>query len=162
MIKNIFQYILLFSFSLILLNCTLAGDGVDGAEDSGFNLKIKNFSSIEYNNCIFYMGYKDSNDKFITSDSLIYNNIVIYKKGDGNNFNSEKGFSLTYLFNQNKQGLNKYGMWEPSRELETQYYKNSKIFFKVSLQGRNSISSPIKHLNGGVTLNILENGDLSW
>ncbi len=150
-------------FSLIVLLVISACDivTVDEAEDSGFEIRISNYSNTEYNNCTFYMGYKDKKDNFIKSDSLVFKDIIIYKKGDGNHV-SENGFSVTYPFSQSKKGLNKFGIWSMTPEVESAFYENGEIFFKVDLEGKISISSPKKHRNGGIVLQIFENGELIW
>ena len=98
-IKKITTILKFYSLSLVVIllisACNLVT--VDEAEDSGFDFRINNYSDKEYNNCIIYMGYKDKDNNFVASDSLVYKDIVIYKKDQGENI-SENGFSITYLF----------------------------------------------------------------
>lgn len=169
MIKKINKKAYIFILIAICLGCftscdisDLSGDGIDAAEDSGFDLQILNFSSKEYNNCIFYMGYKDKNEKFVVTSTLEYNDIVVYKKGDGDDYDKENGFSATHPFRYSKNGLNKYNYWEPERSVIKDFSIDGKVYFKVNLEGKIEISSPTRVFNGTIFLHILENGDLSW
>ena len=161
-IKKVTTILNFYSLSLVVILLISACDlvTVDEAEDSGFDLSVKNFSDKEYNNLTLYMGYKDVNNNLIALDSLMLNDITIYKKGDGDNFNSEQGFSLTYPFHQNNSGLNKFNLWEPNDKLKQKFYEDEEFSLKANLEGKVSFSIPRIRLNGGFDLTILENGDL--
>lgn len=153
-------YLLLISL-ILLISCDIKELSSFGSEDSGFSFGIRNYSIKEYNNCILYMGYLDSNYNFEAIDSLSYDSIVIYKKGDGD-YNETQGYSSTDPFRNNKNGLNKYGYWEPDQAIISRESVDGRVYFKINLEGKTSVSSARAAFNGHVLLKILENGDLSW
>lgn len=150
-----------FIFFISLMSCDLKESLTIGSEDSGFSFGIRNYSAVEYNNCVLYMGYLNSTYNFEAIDSLSYNNIVIYKKGDGD-YIKDEGYSSTDPFRNNKNGLNKYGYWPPNEELISKKSVDGRVYFKINLEGKTSVSSARAAFNGHVILKILENGDLSW
>ena len=93
---------------------------------------------------------------------MVYNDIIIYKKGEGSNYNEENGYSISYPFSQNSKGLNKYGVWEPNEATKKLYFDNTGISAKIEFDGNNLISNSNHGLNGSLSFRILENGDLSW
>lgn len=108
------------------------------------------------------MGYKNMNKEFVATDSLVYKNITIFKKGDGDNYDPENGYSLTFPFHYSKDGLSKYGYRIPNREAINTLSVDKKLYFKANLEGKISISSPTTFFNGEQTLQVLENGELVW
>ncbi|TXD50760.1 MULTISPECIES: hypothetical protein [unclassified Polaribacter] len=162
--KPIFFLILKLFVFLGLINCDL-NDNISlpgGSEDSGFRLYIYNYSQIQYNESSFYLGFIDNNSNFVATDSLIYKNLVIYKKGDGPNYNAESGYSYTYPFNQNKNGLNKYEVWEPNEKTKSLYFNDMGLRTKIKFNEKTIISDFDYGLNGRIIFRILENGEISW
>ncbi|TXD50761.1 MULTISPECIES: hypothetical protein [unclassified Polaribacter] len=156
--------VIIFSllFFFIFSSCDIRELLAIGSEDSGFHIGIRNYSIKEYNSCTFYMGYLNSTSNFIATDSLVYNNIVIHKKGDGNYYNAGEGYSSTDPFRNDKKGLNKYGYWEVDEVTILRESIDRRVYFKVNLEDKISVSSARAAFNGHVMLKILDNGDLSW
>lgn len=163
--KKVYVFVLSFIYLGCFTSCNLsglAGEGIDAAEDSGYQLYILNYSDKQYNACAFYLGYTNIHNNFVKTDSLVYSNIVIYKKGTGPNYNENSGYSITYPSSQNNKGLNKYGVWEPNEETKKLYFDNIGVSLKIELEGVNLISNSNHGLNGSLSFRILENSDISW
>ncbi|TXD50762.1 MULTISPECIES: hypothetical protein [unclassified Polaribacter] len=162
--KKSFYLAFTFSFFLFFCGCDLDEIGISesNSEDSGFQLWVNNYSENQYNECGFYFGYTDIDNNFIKTDSMVYKDIVIYKKGDGPHYNIENGFSKTYPSSQNSKGLNKYGVWEPNEKTKKLYFNSIGISLKIEINGNELISNSNHGLNGSLSFRILENGEISW
>lgn len=154
---------LFISFFLLLSSCDLFTSISESGEDSGFEVYVINRSEIEYKGISFYMGTLDKNNKFVAIDSLHYPELVIHRKGEGNNVDEVTGYSKTYPFQFDNTGLDENDVWTPDIERIKEVSSNNKVNFKVKLDNRTSIStSSVSLFNGTAVLVIMENNSLVW
>jgi len=159
-IRLIYKSILLVVFSFFL-NCT-GNFLIDVDIDSGFQLSINNFTDKEYIGCKFYMGAFDADNNFVAVDSLIYPDLVIFKKNEGNDINTERGFSTTYPFKKSQKGLNKYGFWAPKQTLIKEISGNTDIVLKFELEnGMFDFTQPLPFRNGSISPSIFDT-EIIW
>jgi len=158
-IRLIYKSIIILIFFSFFFNCT--GNFFDTDIDSGFQIFIRNYSDKNYKGCKFYMGAIDANNTFITVDSLVYPDLVIFKKTEGDCIDAENGFSTTKPFLENSNGLNKFGYWEPKHQTIKELSADNKIHFKAEVEGK-IVFNIAGGANGQLFLRILEDGSLSW
>jgi len=158
--KYIHKSIVLILVMTIFTNCDVL-DSID-AHDSGFQLSIDNYTDKEYIGCKFYMGAFDVNNTFIAVDSLIYPDLVIFKKNEGNDINTERGFSTTFPFRESKKGINKFGFWEPKFAEILEISGNRGIVFKFELKnGMFDFTNPLNFANGSISPSIFDT-EIKW
>lgn len=162
--KKILKIQIILYIHLLFYSCIdISIPSIDDDVDSGFSITIRNYTEKEYIGCKFYMGTYDENNNYIAVDSLVYPDLVIYRKTEGIDVNEENGFSTTYPFRESRKGLNEYGYWSPKKIEIKEISGNTEIVFKFELSnGVFGFTSPLDISNGSLSLIIREGGIISW
>jgi len=164
-IKNNAKQVLRLTFLIFILGSLTSCEELNNffASDSGYDLSIRNFTDKEFKGCKFYMGAFDENKNFIATDSLMYPDLIIYKKTEGVDINVEQGYSRTYPFRESKEGLNEYGYWEPNIAKIREITGGINVTFKFELSdgSYDFTDIPYTSANGSISTTINEQG-ISW
>lgn len=156
------KYIVLFFIIFIIFSCqSLIGD-IDEAEDSGFTLNVINFSEASYTGFTFYNGVIDANSNFIAIDSLVYNNLKIPNKDEGDNIRQDgKKYSIIRPFDLANPKLTKFNTWAPpSFESVNQISLGAKVSIKFLIHENGKSVTKTPNGIGNIFFDILEDGTL--
>jgi len=125
-------------------------------------LNIRNFSETTYTGFTFYNGVIDANSNFIAIDSLVYNNLKISNKYEGDNIRQDgKKYSIIRPFDLANPKLTKFNTWAPpSFERINEISAGAKVSIKFLIHenGKSVIKTP--NGIGNIYFDILENGNL--
>lgn len=143
-------------------SCVPPIGNIDEFEDSGFRIKILNYSDKSYTGCIIYVGALDKTNKFIALDSLDYLNLYIKSRNEETKIDRFDGkkYSVTNPFEEFSNGLTKFNTWAPpARGKIENISPNGEISFKLSLvNGPTGIFETFKFSIGDINAVISENG----
>lgn len=112
---------------LLISSCT----GVDSGEENehGFEFTILNYSEKEYDGFVLYLG-NIQNGIFVEKDSLVGENVKIFKKDEGpntSNLGGQHSGVSNYKDFKDLKGLNEYGKWDAN------FNGLDELYFKVKL-----------------------------
>tara|TARA_R110001606_G_C15345169_1_gene646991 strand:- start:916 stop:1401 length:486 start_codon:yes stop_codon:yes gene_type:complete len=143
---------------LILISaCDLFNFEDEDNPGSGYAFSVLNFTDKEYDGFVLYAGSLKSG-VFIKKDSLVGNNIKIYKKDEGPySSTNSNGTKVSYISSTKEfkdlKGLNKYGKWDASTG------NTRPLFFKVKLSDGTIIEAKEEQLGPQVNLELKVGGN---
>ena len=163
-IYKILPYIILLNL-FIFYSCEFSPSlGVEGGEDTGFNIYFLNKSDVEYIGLDLYMGAIDKDGNFIAIDSLSYPDFKVNKKWEGDDVDEFRGDSKSYPFRFDDTGLDQYGVWVSNPNKITEISPENKITFKAILGGsKTTYSTPSTNIRVGTKIIIIDSdGSFFW
>lgn len=118
----------------------------------------------QVNTTFFKQNYRDEFEHKIQDGFQLFNtlrigyqfqffkNLEVYKNNEVENVNLENVYSITFPSSYIKNGLNKFGIWEPNFFIEHENSLDNKISFKIILNDISSISFGLSNNNGSLHL----------
>ena len=93
------KYILVLFLVSLFFSCQSLTGSIDEDEDSGYVIKVTNFSEESYVGFTFYSGVIDINNNFVALDSIVYDNLEIPNKNVGDKVRQDgKKYSIIESF----------------------------------------------------------------
>ncbi|ARV14743.1 hypothetical protein [Polaribacter sp. SA4-12] len=156
------KYFIYLIILCVSYSCIPSIGNIDEAEESGYELIIRNYSEKDYTGFIFYNGVINDNNKFVIIDSIEYENFIIPNKNIGDNVsgNGEKS-SIIRPFMTSHPKLTKFNTWAPpSFEKINEISPEAKVSLKFLLHENNKSIVKTPNGIGTVYIDILEDGSL--
>ena len=158
------KYFISLAVLCLSYSCIPPIGNIDELEDSGYILKIRNFSEETYTGCTLYIGVINSTKDFIKIDSLVFDDLIVINRDEGTEVFDGKKYALIEPFDVYKQKLTKFSTWAPPpKDIIESISPEGKVSFKFLLHngGPFGISEPQNGV-GGITVIISENKLIEW
>jgi len=157
--KNI---LVLLVITLFFSCQSLIGD-IDEAEESGFDIQIRNYSDISYIGATIYIGAINEKNNYVALDSLVYKDLYITNRNENGEIDSSnRMFSTTIPFKGKKQQLTKFSTWAPpSKNKINKINAENIISLKLKLHNKqHGIFYSDIYRHGFINAVILEDGSI--